>query len=171
MKRKGWPLWLLRDVPAFLSVMISFWPLVILVITSVGRAMRGGKIRRPALEALPALVAHAEARLVFALWRQAYRRLGWNHRLVKFNLIPSTDNWDDTQERCQNYLNAFRDMNAVVDAYLADIREQYSISEREVASASARAPVRTPLVTRSKSSLAVRRGRWRATSSDRKSVV
>ena len=132
MKRKGWPLWLLRDIPAFLGVMLSFWPLVILMITSVRRAARGKKVRRSVFEAYPGLVAHAEARLVFALTRQAYRRLGWNPRLVRFNLIPATDNWDDTDERCANYLNAFRDMERVVDAYLEDIRRRYRIAERDL---------------------------------------
>ena len=92
MKRKGWPIWLLRDVPAFLGVMLSFWPLVILLISSERRVMRGKAIRRSVFETIALLLAHAEARLTFALTRQAYRRLGWNPRLVRFNLIPATYN-------------------------------------------------------------------------------
>ena len=132
MKRKGWPIWLLRDVPAFLGIMFSFWPLVILLITSARRAMRGKKVRWAALDDFPFLLAHAEARLAFALRRQAYRRLGWNPRLVPFELIPACDDWNDTVERYLNYSRALRDMNVVVEAYLDDIRAQYSISERDL---------------------------------------
>ncbi len=157
MKRKGWPIWLLRDIPAFLGVMLSFWPLVILLISSERRVMRGKTLSRSVFETIALLLAHAEARLTFALTRQAYRRLGWNPRLVRFNLIPATYNLRDVQERYANYVNAFGDMNSVVEAYIEDIRQRYRISEREVASASAHAPVRAPLATRSKSSLADRR--------------
>ena len=167
MKRRGVPLWLLRDVPALLGIVFSFWPLVILLITSARRAMLGKKVRWAALDDFPLLLAHAEARLAFALTRQAYRRLGWNPRLVPFELLPACDDWNDSVERYLNYSRALRDMNAVVETYIDSIREQYRISEREVASATAHAPVRAPLATRSKSSLADRRGKWRATSSSR----
>ena len=132
MKRRSLPIWLLRDVPAFLGVMFSFWPLVILLITSARRAMRGKKVRWAALDEFPLLLAHAEARLAFALRRQAYRRLGWNPRRVPFELIPATDTWEETVERYLNYSRALRDMNAVVEAYIDSIRSQYSISERDL---------------------------------------
>ncbi len=132
MKRKGWPIWLLRDLPAFLGVMLSFWPLVILLISSERRVMRGKAIRRSVFETIALLLAHAEARLTFALTRQAYRRLGWNPRLVRFNLIPATYNLRDVQERYANYTNAFGDMNAVVEAYIEDIRQRYRIAERDL---------------------------------------
>jgi hypothetical protein len=122
MKRKGWPIWLLRDIPAFLGVMFSFWPLVILLISSEGRVMRGKTLSRSVFNTIALLLAHAEARLVFALTRQAYRRLGWNPRLVRFNLIPATDRLAEAQERYANYAKAFGDMNAVVEAYIEDIR-------------------------------------------------
>ncbi len=126
MKRKGWPIWLLRDLPALLGVMLSFWPLVILLISSECRVMRGKAIRRSVFETIALLLAHAEARLTFALTRQAYRRLGWNPRLVRFNLIPATYNLRDVQERYANYVNAFGDMNSVVEAYIEDIRAALS---------------------------------------------
>ncbi len=132
MKRKGWPIWLLRDIPAFLGVMLSFWPLVILLISSERRVMRGKAIRRSVFETIALLLAHAEARLTFALTRQAYRRLGWNPRLVRFNLIPATYNLREVQERYANYVNAFGDMNSVVEAYIEDIRQRYRIAERDL---------------------------------------
>ncbi len=132
MKRKGWPIWLLRDLPAFLGVMLSFWPLVILLISSERRVMRGKTLRRSVFETIALLLAHAEARLTFALTRQAYRRLGWNPRLVRFNLIPATYNLREVQERYANYVNAFGDMNSVVEAYIENIRAQYRIAERDL---------------------------------------
>ncbi len=132
MKRKGWPIWLLRDIPAFLGVMLSFWPLVILLISSERRVMRGKTLRRSVFETIALLLAHAEARLTFALTRQAYRRLGWNPRLVRFNLIPATYNLREVQERYANYVNAFGDMNAVVETYIEDIRQRYRIAERDL---------------------------------------
>ena len=132
MKRKGWPIWLLRDIPAFLGVMLSFWPLVILLISSEGRVMRGKTLSRSVFDTIALLLAHAEARLVFALTRQAYRRLGWNPRLVRFNLIPATDKLAEALERYANYAKAFGDMNAVVEAYIEDIRARYRIAERDL---------------------------------------
>ncbi len=132
MKRRSWPIWLLRDVPALLGIVFSFGPLVILLISSECRVMRGKAIRRSVFETIALLLAHAEARLTFALTRQAYRRLGWNPRLVRFNLIPATYNLRDVQERYANYVNAFGDMNAVVEAYIDDIRQQYRIAERDL---------------------------------------
>ncbi len=61
MKRRSLPLWLLRDVPALLGVMFSFWPLMILVIHSGFAAMRGKKVPKSVFDAIPILLAHAEA--------------------------------------------------------------------------------------------------------------
>ncbi|MEQ1782580.1 MAG: hypothetical protein ABMA14_14550 [Hyphomonadaceae bacterium] len=155
MKRKDWPIWLLRDVPAFLGIKFRFWPLVILLITSARRAVREKTIRQSFYDDLPLMLAHAEARLASALRRQSYRRLGWNPRLVKFNIALARD---DSVERHRKYSNAIRDMDAVVDGYIADIRKRCRIREPEAVSASARAPVRAPLATLTKSSLAARRG-------------
>ncbi len=94
--------------------------------------MRGKTLRRSVFETIALLLAHAEARLTFALTRQAYRRLGWNPRLVRFNLIPAIYDLRDVQERYANYVNAFGDMNAVVEAYIEDIREQYRIAQRDL---------------------------------------
>ena len=131
MKRKGWPIWLLRDIPAFLGVMLSFWPLMILVITSGRRIASGKKARRSALEGIYMLLSHAEARLAFALWRQAYRRLGWHPRGVQFHMIP-VDDWDDAQARFNTYHDAFRDMDGTVDGYVELLRAEYGISERDL---------------------------------------
>ncbi len=162
------PLWLLRDVPALLGVMFSFWPLMILVIRSGFAAMRGKKVPKSVFDAIPILLAHAEARLDFAFWREAYRRLGWSHRLVMFSAFAPPNTWAETEQRFEAYRRANMNLEATVCAYVEHLRQRYGISEREAANAaSARAPVRTPLATPTKSSLAVRRGRWIAASSRR----
>ncbi len=69
MKRRSLPIWLLRDVPSFLGGMISFWPLMILVIRNGFAAMRGRKISKGVFDQLPIFLAHAGSRLDFALWR------------------------------------------------------------------------------------------------------
>jgi hypothetical protein len=132
MKRRSLPIWMLRDEPAFLCIIFSFWPLVILLITSVRRAMCGKKMGESFYDGLSVMLAHAKARLAFALRRQAYRRLRWNPRLVPFDLIHACDNWVGSVECYRNCSKAIRDMNAVVEAYIADIRAQYRISERDL---------------------------------------
>ncbi len=91
MKARRLPIWPLRDILALLGVLISFWPLMILVITNGFNAMRGKKVPRSAYDDFPILLAHADARLDFALWREAYRRLGWDHRVVEFTLVEAPD--------------------------------------------------------------------------------
>ncbi len=171
MKCRSLPLWLLRDVPAFLGVMFSFWPLMILVIVNGRRAASGKKVRQSSYIDFAILLAHAEARLAFALWRQAYRRLGWDQRGVEFHLIPASDNFDATCERYHAYSRACREIDAYVDAYVEDLRAQYNISEREAANASGCPLRRAAHVAypsrRCLSSLAARRERWIVASSRR----
>ena len=87
MKRWSFPLWLLRDVPALLGLLASFWTLVIFAMTSGGKALHNLKPGSSVLTQFACLLTHAEARLDFALWRQAYRRLGWNPRGVTLHII------------------------------------------------------------------------------------
>ena len=128
MKSRRLPIWLLRDIPAFLGVMISFWPLMILVIRNGFAAMRGKKISRSVFDQLPILLAHAEARLDFALWREAYRRLGWNPRLVTFQLFPLPETWDETATRFENYRRANMNLEACARLYAEDLRQRYGIA-------------------------------------------
>ena len=69
-------MWLLRDLPALIGIVLSFWPLMILVISTGRRAMLGKKISPRAFDCVMQLLPMAEARLRFALHRQAYRALG-----------------------------------------------------------------------------------------------
>ena len=91
MKRRSFPLWLLRDAPVLLAVLARFWKLVILMMTNGGRAMRAGTASKPLRDHVALLVAFAETRLDFALWHQAYRPLGWDLRVMQLHAIaPST---------------------------------------------------------------------------------
>jgi hypothetical protein len=129
MKRWGFPLWLLRDVPALLGVLPSFWSLVIFAMTRDGKALHNLKPDTSVLAPVALLLAHAEARLGFALWRQAYRRLSWNPRGVALNIIAPTTGMVEAAQRLLAYTRAFLNMNAVVDAYVDHLRERYRIRE------------------------------------------
>ncbi len=89
---------------------------MILVITNGFRAMRGKKVPKSTFDDFPILSAHAEARLDFALWREAYRRLGWDHRAVEFTLVESSDDWEQTGYRFQFYQRAFGNLEACARA-------------------------------------------------------
>jgi hypothetical protein len=132
MNRRSFPVWLLRDVPAFLGFLCSFWPLMIFVITSGGKAARKGKASRNIYDRIAILLAHAESRLDFALWRQAYRRLGWSARHVAFTSILPPDSWAATVARYRAYSHACRGMDNVVDTYVEHLREQYRIRKAEL---------------------------------------
>ncbi|MEQ1780078.1 MAG: hypothetical protein ABMA14_01875 [Hyphomonadaceae bacterium] len=132
MKRRSLPIWLLCDVPAFLGVMFSFWPLMILVIRSGFAAMRGEKVAKSIFDAIPILLAHAEARLDFALWREAYRRLGWSHRLVTFSAFAPPQDWPETEQRFEAYRRANMTLEATVRAYVEHLRTQYGIAKRDL---------------------------------------
>ena len=177
MKRRSFPLWLLRDVPALLGLLASFWALIIFAMASGGRAMRGDRSTR---DQIALMLAHAELKLDYALWRQAYRRLGWNPRAVGLDIIAPATLWSDTLARIRAYATAFANMNRVVDAYVEDLRERYSISERDARNSSC--PHRHATSSRAtspalrameenhrslSSSGASRRGRWIAAPSQR----
>ena len=133
MKSRCLPLWLLRDVSALLGVMISFWPLMILVIRNGLAAMRGKPIPKSAFEKLPHLLAHAESWLDFAILREAHRRLGWNHRHVQFALHDSPETWPETEARFHRYQRIRRDPEASARACVEDLRAQYRIAKRALA--------------------------------------
>src|SRR5690606_18573734 len=81
MTRRRLPVWLLRDAPAFAGVMAT---LLLFVATLVRYAFGPKRGRTPARETrLFQLLACAETFFDFAILREAYRRLGFNHRLLK----------------------------------------------------------------------------------------
>ena len=130
MKRPSFPLWLLRDVPAFMGLIVSFWTLIIVAMTSGCRAASASQRAR---DNFALLLALTEARLDYALWREAYRRLGWSPRDIQLQVFAPAELWSDTHARLVSFANAFRNMNAVVDAYVGHLRAQYNISKRDLA--------------------------------------
>ncbi len=132
MKRHSFPLWLLRDVPSLRGCLASFWALIIFAVSSGNRVMRGDSIGKQVRDHFALMLAHAEGKLDQALWRKVYRRPGWNPSLVRLHIIAPTILWSDTEERLAHYAHAFRNMNRVVDAYVDDLRECYSIARRHM---------------------------------------
>ncbi len=180
MKSRCLPLWLLRDVPALLGVMISFWPLMILVIRNGFAVMRGRHVSMTIFDQIPILLAHAEARLDFALWREAYRRLGWNHRRVRFSVFTPPLGWPETEQRFESYRRANMNLEACARAYVEELRQRYRISQRDAANAGS-CPLRHATASRAtspgyadggkthrsfSSSGALRRGMWHALARD-----
>ncbi len=122
MNQRGFPLWLLRDVRTLVTVMLSFWPLVIFVITNGAKAVRGAAGPR---NTISLLLAHAEAWLDYAFMRQAYRLCGFDPRAVTLHIIPPTTRWADTVERFRNYGLAFRNMNRVTLIIQLQVQHRY----------------------------------------------
>ena len=91
------------------------------------------KVPRSAFDDFPILLAHAESRLDFALWREAYRRIGWNPRDVEFTLVEASDDWEETTRRFQSYQRASRNLEACARHYVEELRQRYSISQRDLA--------------------------------------
>jgi hypothetical protein len=109
-------LWLLRDLPALIGIAWSFWPLMILVISSGRRAMRGKQVDRSVYDALMQMLPIAEARLRFALHRQAYRVLGWNPRAIALDPVDPVASWSDFRVRFEAYRASMMDLHASADA-------------------------------------------------------
>jgi hypothetical protein len=154
MKSKCIPLWLLRDVPSLLAVMATFWPLVIYVIFHGCRAVPGQHFPQAFFDRFGELLANAESKLNHALWRRAYRLCGWDPRGLACAEITAPTTWAEISPRHLGYLDAFETMDAIARAYAEQLRARHNIPR----------PV-TPHAA--PSSLADRRGRWRAAYSRR----
>ena len=137
MKRRSFPLWLLRDVPALMGLLASFWTPVIFAMTSARKAATAADANQSIRDRFALLLALAEARLDYALWRQAYRRIGWRPRGLTLGIFPPSTDWSYTQKRLRDFAHAFRNMNAIVDSYVDHIRERFGISQRELMNAGA----------------------------------
>ena len=79
------PAWLLRDFPP-LAGLACFWLFVIPQITEGLRIIRGGKPSQDKFDSLADPLLAAEATLAYTLGREAYRRLGYNAKLVRLEL-------------------------------------------------------------------------------------
>ncbi len=117
MKRGHVPLWLLRDLPALIGIAWSFWPLMIIVISSGRRAMLGKKISPPIDDCIMQMLAIAEAHLHYALCRQAYRALGWNVREVQLEILPPITTWSEVAARFEVYSTDMMDSGAAATRF------------------------------------------------------
>jgi hypothetical protein len=127
MNRRSFPLWLLRDLPALFGIVLSFWPLMILVISSGRRAARGWKIAPAVYQHIMALLPVAEARLRYALFRQAFRAFGWNWRAVPLELIPPPETWAEAGPRFEAYRLAMSDLRQAAEIFTDLQRKHYGM--------------------------------------------
>jgi hypothetical protein len=135
MKRGRPPLWLLRDLPALIGIVLSFWPLMIMVISNGRRAMLGKKISPRAFDCVMQMLPIAEAKLRFALHRQAYRALGWNPRAIALDQIVPVTGWSDFCERFEAYRLAMMDLHAAATFFTNEHRRRHRIRTRVDANA------------------------------------
>ena len=135
MKPGRTPLWLLRDLAALVGIVLSFWPLIIMVIANGRRAMSGRKISPRADECVMHMLPIAEAQLHYALCRQAWRALGWNVRDVQLEILPPIKNWSDLGARFEAYTADMMDLHAAAARFTTSLRRIYGIRMRVDANA------------------------------------
>ncbi len=132
MKRRSFPLWLLRDVLALLGAMLSFWTLIIFAMSSARKAASLAEASPSIRDHFALLLVLAEARLDYALWRQAYRRIGWHPRGVSLEVLPPSTDWPYTQKRLRDPAHALRNMNQIVESYVDHIRKRFGIGKTDL---------------------------------------
>jgi len=130
MKRGSIPLWLLRDLPALIDIAWSFWPLIIMVISSGRRAMSGKQISPRVDDCIMHMLPIAEARLHYALCRQAWRALGWNVREVQLEILSPITNGSDVARRFAFYRAQMMDLRAAATDFIEGLRQTYRIRTR-----------------------------------------
>ena len=128
-------MWLLRDLAALVGIVLSFWPLIIMVIANGRRAMSGRKISPRADECVMQMLPIAEAQLHYALCRQAWRALGWNVRDVQLEILPPIKNWSDLGARFEAYTADMMDLHAAAARFTEGLRRIYGIRMRVDANA------------------------------------
>jgi hypothetical protein len=180
MDRRSYPLWLLRDWPAFIGFLLSFWSLMFASFIAERRRMRAGRLSPREFATLAQSFALAESKLDHAIWRQAWRACGYSHNEATFTLFAAPTDGRDLCRRYLAYRQAIQHMEHLVIAYADDLRQRFNLSRADIGDPNAwvdplrRAPRATspsfagggrPPATRTVSCTADRRGRWRAASS------
>ena len=99
------PAWVLRDLPALAGVFVCFWLFVIPLITEGFRIIRGGKPSQDKFDRLADPLLAAEATLAYALCREAYRRLGYNPKLVRLDLADLPTDSIALMARIRSYMD------------------------------------------------------------------
>jgi hypothetical protein len=101
--------------------------LMILMISSGRKAARGKRIDPGIYEALMTMLPMAEARLRYALYRQACRAFGWNPRLILLEQLPPITSWSDFGPRFEAYRLAIMDLRRAAIVFTDILRDQYRI--------------------------------------------
>jgi hypothetical protein len=114
------PAWLLRDLPALVGMFACFWLFVIPLIAEGFRLIRGGRPDPQAFDRLASLLLNAEATLAFALWREAYRRLGYNPKLVKLELADLPADTIALMARMRSYIDQVQNLSRA-SAHYTDV--------------------------------------------------
>jgi hypothetical protein len=127
MNRRSFPLWLLRDLPALIGIALSSWPLMILMISNGRKAARGKRVDPGIYDALMTMLPMAEARLRYALYRQAFRAFGWNPRLILLEHLPPITSWSDFGPRFEAYRLAIMDLRQAAIVFTDILRDQYRL--------------------------------------------
>ena len=130
------PAWLLRDLPALAGLFACFWLFVIPLITEGFRLIRGGKPDQRRISALAGPLLAAEATLAFALWREAYRRLGYNPKLVKLELADLPADNSALMARIHSYMDQVQNLSRASAHYTDILRRRWSASTVRAAHAS-----------------------------------
>jgi len=124
------PAWLLRDLPALAGMFACFWLFVIPLLTEGYRLIRGGKPDQQKFDALAQHLLNAEAAPAYALWREAYRRLGYSPKLVKLDLAdlpPNTlDGNIDLMARIRSYMDQVQNLSRASAHYTDILRRRWA---------------------------------------------
>jgi hypothetical protein len=128
MTRRRLPLWLLRDALALAGVLAT---LFLLVATLHYHAFIRRKPTTPTQRAhLFSLLANAETFFDFALMREAYRRLGFNHRVLKPSPYEPPTTLAAFDQRFQAWLRCAENLDHFANIATEEVRRTYRIARR-----------------------------------------
>ena len=119
------PAWLLRDLPALAGMFACFWLLVIPLIAEGFHIIRGGKPSQDKFDSLAQQLLNAEATLAYALWREAYRRLGYNPKLVKLELADLPADNIALMARIRSYMDQIQNLSRASAHYTDILRKRW----------------------------------------------
>jgi hypothetical protein len=133
------PAWLLRDLPALAGMFACFWLFVLPLIAEGFRIIRGGKPDQKKFDSLADRLLAAEATLAYALWREAYRRLGYNSKLVKLDLADLPADNIALMARVRSYMDQVQNLSRAAAHYTDILRRRWSVASVRVGHGSTRA--------------------------------
>ena len=142
MNQRSYPLWLLRDWPAFIAFLVSFWSFILAGFIAGRKAARGKRVSEAELQTLFQLYAKAESRLDHAIWRQAWRACGYAAKCAEYVEFPAPKNAQDLNDRFLKYNRALHEMEGLVVAYADDLRRRFNIPRHAVGDPNAVSPLR-----------------------------